>query len=173
MAKAKPANYVNNKELYAAMCEWKEALKTDESAPMPDVLAVGIMKVSNNLSRRYNFSGYTANWRDEMVGDGIETCLKYIKNFNTEKYNNIHAYITQICYNAFIQRIKKERKANAVRYKYFLQDALDYEDEEGEHRVDYEFITQMMDRVADYETPKDKKEPASHEKDNPMGEFYG
>ena len=37
-------------------------------------------------------------------------CIQYIGNFNTEKSNNAFAYVTQICYYAFLRRIQKEKK---------------------------------------------------------------
>tara|TARA_B100001939_G_C16576278_1_gene460763 strand:- start:163 stop:507 length:345 start_codon:yes stop_codon:yes gene_type:complete len=45
-----------------------------------------------------------------MICDAIENCIQYIGNFNREKSNNAFAYVTQICYYAFLRRIQKEKK---------------------------------------------------------------
>ncbi|CAL9973180.1 late sigma transcription factor [Vibrio phage D479] len=163
-------HYVDNKALFASMKEWKEELKTNPEAILPDPIAEGIIKIAQNLSRRYNFSGYTATWKEEMIGDSIEHCLRYVKNFNVDKYDNVHAYITRICFNAFVQRIKKERKETAVKYKVFLQDAMDHV-EEGE--LDFEFCQQMLERVNDYEASKNSnKQPPVKKEPQFLEKFY-
>lgn len=165
-------HYVDNKRLYEDFKVWKENLEYNPAAVMPDYVAESIMKIANNLSRRYNFSGYTATWRDEMIGDGIEHCLRYAKNFDHIKYNNPHTYITRICFNAFVQRIKKERKQTAVKYKFYVNNAADYEQEEGEHRVDPDFYYQMLTRLNDYEKPSQKAEKETKTHAPPLGAFY-
>lgn len=170
--KANPKHYVDNKALYASMCTWKEDLAEDETARMPHFVAECILKIAHNLARRYNFSGYTDVWKDGMVGDGIEHCVKYLKNFDHIKYNNPHVYITRICFSAFVQRIKKEKRDTIKKYKYFTTFCLDYENEEGEHRVDYEFYHQMNQRVNEFEAAvKAKKE--SKIEISPLEKFYG
>lgn len=167
-----PRNYVDNKRLYQELKDWLIQCDTNQYTQMPDYVATAIMQIAHNLSKRYNFSGYTSTWRDEMVGDAIEHCLKYIKNFNYDKYDNPHSYITMICFNAFVQRIKFEKKQTACKYRIFIENAMDYEDEEGEHRVDQEFYQQMLERVDEYESKKkpDKEKPLQ---DHPMEAFYG
>lgn len=162
-------HYVDNKATYQSLVEWKAKLKDDPSTPVPDPVAIAIVKISENLSRRYNFSGYTATWREEMIGDAIEHCLRYIKNFDTDKYNNPHAYITRICFNAFVQRIKKERKETAVKYKVFLCDASNFSESED---IDMEFMQQMLDRVNDYESGKSPKQKPDKQEPKNLEHFY-
>ena len=52
-----------------------------------------------------------------MISDGIENCLQYVSNFNSEKSSNPFAYFTQIIYYAFIRRIQKEKKQTHIRNK--------------------------------------------------------
>jgi hypothetical protein len=104
-------HYVNNKEFTAAVIEYnqqvKEALDRDEDKPMmSEYIGECIYKIATRLSTRPNFINYT--YRDEMICDAIENCLQYINNFNPEKSNNAFAYITQICYYAFLRRIQKD-----------------------------------------------------------------
>ena len=110
MAKAKGEHYVNNKEFLQAMIEWRE--KCDEAEkngksqpPVTNYIGECFLKIATHLSYRPNFINYT--YRDEMISDGIENCLQYVKNFNPEKSQNPFAYFTQIIYYAFLRRIQK------------------------------------------------------------------
>ena len=106
-------HYVNNKEFTQAVAEFNELTKLAESKgktppQMSNYIGECIYKIATRLSTRPNFINYT--YRDEMICDAIENCIQYIGNFNVEKSNNAFAYITQICYYAFLRRIQKEKK---------------------------------------------------------------
>ena len=118
--KAKGEHYVNNKEFLEAMIAWREkcaeAKKKDkEQHPVTNYIGECFLKIATHLSYRPNFINYT--YRDEMISDGIENCLQYVKNFNPEKSQNPFAYFTQIIYYAFLRRITKEKKQTHVRNK--------------------------------------------------------
>ena len=109
----KAEHYVNNKEFTQAVAEYNEAVKLakekDKTPPqMSNYIGECIYKIATRLSTRPNFINYT--YRDEMICDAIENCIQYINNFNREKSNNAFAYVTQICYYAFLRRIQKEKK---------------------------------------------------------------
>ena len=109
-------HYVNNKEFLAAMVEWNTTFdleKGDVVPPVTNYIAECFLKISTHLSYRPNFINYT--YRDEMISDGIENCLQYVKNFDPEKSKNPFAYFTQIIYYAFLRRIQKEKKQTHVR----------------------------------------------------------
>lgn len=106
-------HYVNNKDLYAAMVEYKKVCREAEAEgksypPVPHYIGDAIMKIATHFAYRPNFMNYT--FREEMVSDGVENCLQYIQNFDPDKYNNPFAYFTQIIYFAFLRRIQKEKK---------------------------------------------------------------
>ena len=120
MAKKKSEHYVDNKKLFAAMVEYKEAVQESEDEgterPRPsEYIGDSIMKIAVHLSYRPNFVKYP--FREEMVNDGIENCLQYIDNFNQDKSNNPFSYFTQIIYYAFLRRIEKEKKYLYTKYK--------------------------------------------------------
>ena len=84
-------HYVNNKELYAAMVEFKAKVKEHEEAGkqsprIPHYVGECIMKIATHLAYRPNFANYT--FREEMISDGIENCLLYINNFDPAKSQN-------------------------------------------------------------------------------------
>ena len=119
MAKRR-VEYVNNKDFFAAMVDFKksviEAENEGNARPVvPNYVAECIMKIATRLSHKPNFMNYT--FRDEMICDGIENCLQYIDNFDPDKSQNPFAYFTQIIYYAFIRRIQKEKKQMEIKNK--------------------------------------------------------
>ena len=116
----KKQHYVDNQEFLAAIIKYKEEVDIAEKKgkPKPRVnnyIGGCFLKIATHLSYRPNFINYT--YRDEMISDGIENCLQYVKNFNPEKSQNPFAYFTQIIYYAFLRRITKEKKQTHVRNK--------------------------------------------------------
>jgi DNA-directed RNA polymerase specialized sigma24 family protein len=127
---AKKKNYVNNKDLLAALIEYKskcvEAEESGEKNPqVPDYIGKCIMLIAQRLATRPNFSGYM--YKEEMVSDGIENCLQYIHNFNPEKSQNPFAYFTQIIWYAFLRRISKEKKQMYIKFKASQRQTLENE----------------------------------------------
>ena len=120
MAKKKTDHYVDNVEFFQRMCEWKtqvleaEAMG-DTKPPITDYIGRCFMAISNGLSTKPNFIRY--EFRDDMIGDGIENCIQYAHNFDPEKSKNPFAYFTQIIYYAFLRRIEKEKKQMIVKYR--------------------------------------------------------
>ena len=118
-AKDKP-HYVDNKKFLQAMVDWRLKVQKaeDKKRKKPVVtnyIGECFLKIANHLSYRPNFINYT--YRDDMISDGIENCLQYMNNFNSEKSSNPFAYFTQIIYYAFIRRIQKEKKQQDVKAK--------------------------------------------------------
>ena len=113
-------HYVDNKKFLQAMVDWRLKVQKaeDKKRKKPVVtnyIGECFLKIANHLSYRPNFINYT--YRDDMISDGIENCLQYMNNFNSEKSNNPFAYFTQIIYYAFIRRIQKEKKQQDVKAK--------------------------------------------------------
>ena len=158
----KKQNYIDNKVLYKAICDWKkECAEAGEIVKQNDIIGKAIMLIANGLSKRFNFSNYTPSWKEEMIGDGIEMSIKGLINFDETKYNNPHAYITQACFNAFLQRIKKERKQTAVKYSFFVNNVYDSRDPEMASMADEGFIQDIYDKMTQYENstkPQAKEE---------------
>jgi len=115
------AHYVDNKEFYQKISEYKKSVlaaqeEGRDKPPVTDYLGECFIKIANHLSMKSNFINYT--FRDEMVLDGIENCLTYIDNFDPEKSKNPFAYFTQITYYAFLRRIQKEKDMINKKIKY-------------------------------------------------------
>lgn len=119
MAKKKQ-HYIDNKEFYVEMVEYKKSvgLARENGTPNPpatEYMGKCFLDIANGLSFRPNFINYT--YKDEMVADGIENCLQYCSNFDPAKSKNPFSYFTQIVYYAFVRRIEKEKKQTYIRHK--------------------------------------------------------
>ena len=129
MAKLKPkekAHYGNNKEFSQAVMDYAVECRDlkEQNKPVPkvtDYIARCFIKISEGLSHRPNFVRYT--YREEMVMDAVENCLRAIGNYNIEASTrtgkpNAFSYFTQICYFAFIRRITKEKKQQDIKFRF-------------------------------------------------------
>ncbi len=89
-----------------------------DTGNMSDNLALMVSKISNKLSYAPNFLNYT--FREEMVGDGIIRMFKALmtKKYDRVKGTNPFAYFTRIAFNAFRNRIKKEKRMRDAHQKY-------------------------------------------------------
>ena len=77
---------------------------------IPTELADCLNKIAKGLSYASNFINYS--YKDEMVGDAIVKMFTAIKNkkFDIKTEHSPFSYFTTIAFNAFINRIKKEKK---------------------------------------------------------------
>lgn len=169
-------HYVNNKEFTAAVDDFNKLVKKCKAEEtdiprMTEYIGECIYKIATRLSTRPNFINYT--YRDEMICDAIENCIQYIGNFNREKSDNAFAYVTQICYYAFLRRIQKEKKQ-----VYIKQQATDaagvtmdaFTTIDGQHdatltNTNVEWMQENMNRV-EYEPRKSKRKPKVNTKNN-------
>jgi DNA-directed RNA polymerase specialized sigma24 family protein len=145
------AEYVSNKLLYEHLKKRKQE-NADRLTQGLDLLPVDnymgecILKIATHLAYKANFVGYS--YRNEMVGDGIEKALKAIDKFDPDRGTNPFAYITQVCFNAFVNRINLEKKQQKIRGRILEEmpidqmfDIQDHDgDEHGFHNQAIEFL---------------------------------
>ena len=172
--KKKPEHYVNNKDFTAAVAEYvieinkaKDAGKTPPR--MSEYIGECVYKIATRLSTRPNFINYT--YRDEMICDAIENCIQYLGNFNIEKSSNAFAYVTQICYYAFLRRIQKEKKQVFIKQKSIMESDVSLESFQtidGQYdpaltNTNVEWLKENMNHV-NYEPRKSKKKTPTTKK---------
>jgi hypothetical protein len=178
--KKKPEHYVNNKEFTAAVADYvtllKAAKEKEETLPrMSEYIGECVYKIATRLSTRPNFINYT--YRDEMICDAIENCIQYLGNFNTEKSTNAFAYVTQICYYAFLRRIQKEKKQVFIKQKSIMESSVSlasFQTIDGQYdpaltNTNVEWLKENMNHV-NYE-PRKTKKAAKKEKETPLDNF--
>lgn len=99
--------YIDNEKLLEEVVEYKKTGK------MSNELGKMVLDIARNFSTVGSFAGYT--WTEDMIGEAVLTCVKYLKSFNPDKSNNPFAYITTICKNAFIAYIKSQNKHSKIK----------------------------------------------------------
>ena len=162
MARSKRASihYVNNADFSQAVVEYvetvREAKKNNEQLPIvTDYIAQCFLRIAEGLSHKSNFIRYT--YREEMVMDAVENCLKAIENYDIEAATrtgkpNAFAYFTQITWFAFLRRIAKEKKQQDVKMKYLtkagIENFIDNElGDEMSTQVVGAFVDGLRDRI--------------------------
>ena len=97
--KRKTNEYINNKDFYAAMVDWKKQVIDAEAAgeprpPVTEYIGKCFLDIAEHLSFKPNFMNY--HYKEEMIGDGVENCLMYCHNFDPEKSTNPFSYSNNI-----------------------------------------------------------------------------
>ena len=160
MARKKRIHYVNNSDFSTAVVEYvqkvEDARKTNINIPkVPDYIAQCFLRIAEGLSHKANFIRYT--YREEMVMDAVENCLKAIGNYNLEAATrtgkpNAFAYFTQITWYAFLRRITKEKKQQEIKLKYLTKSGIDSFIDIGNESVAADqaahFVDTLKDRIA-------------------------
>lgn len=127
MAKKKEnIHYVNNAQFSQSVVDYvktvNEAKSLSQEIPeVPRYIAECFLRIAEGLSHKHNFIRYT--YREEMVMDAVENCLKAVYNYDIEAATrtgnpNAFAYFTQISWYAFLRRIAKEKKQQDIKMKY-------------------------------------------------------
>ena len=158
MSKRKSIHYVNNADFSQAVVDFvkqiNEAKSKKEPLPkVPDYIAICFLRIAEGLSHKSNFIRYT--YREEMVMDAVENCLRAIENYNIEAATrtgkpNAFAYFTQISWYAFLRRIEKEKKQQDVKMKYLSESGIEnfiLNDEEAASGAVSSFVDSLKDRI--------------------------
>lgn len=144
------SNYIDNKQFYSLLVEYKEKCKiaedNDEDIPrIPEDIGECFYLIAKKLSNRPNFVNYT--YKDDMISDALENCVVAVHSFNPEKSTNPFSYFTQIIWYAFLRRIEKEKKQTYVKYKSLESLVIDsdlLEDENGNGYSNFELTNEKM-----------------------------
>jgi len=157
--KRQSIHYVNNADFSTAVVEYVKEVRiakaNEEQLPIvTNYIASCFLKIAEGLSHKSNFIRYT--YREEMVMDAVENCLKAIENYNLETATrtgkpNAFAYFTQITWYAFLRRIAKEKKQQDIKLKYLTSSALEtFVEVEGDtlaNSVAQQFVDFLKDRI--------------------------
>jgi hypothetical protein len=191
-------DYINNKELSQSIADYvrlfKNAKQFDESEPpLTNYIASGILQICEGLSRSPNFASYS--YREDMVMDAVENCIKVVKNFNIDAPTrtglpNAFSYFTKIAYYAFLRRIEKEKKQAEIKQKLIqgsdLGSFADFGDDNSHigdsmvervrHKLDSDFYKEELCSVKDHEPLPQKRKrgrPAKKTPEvGPLSDFF-
>lgn len=154
-------HYVDNDEMLAAWLAYQEERKKAqaegrEDPVVPRFLAECILKICHRTAYKHNFINYS--FRDEMILDAIENCLRGINTFDPSYSKYIFSYYTTAAWNAFIRRIQKEAKEAAIKGKIICQ--MDIDDLVRQEHDNGEFQTNLIDymkQAHDYRDAHEKR----------------
>lgn len=176
-------NYIDKKEFWKAIYDYQvirlQALDDGLKPPkIPDYIGECLIKISQNLARLPRFAMYT--FKDEMISDGVEHCIRYFNNFDPFVYKNPFAYFTTIAFNTFIRMIKSEKKKLYRRYKAIqdlgiLDENEQLEDDNGFMRqfTVYKNIEEFIDTYEESERKfKEKKKEKKKLKEKQPGRLF-
>lgn len=177
----KRGHYVDNKALQAAMVLYIADVRAAAAAGLerprvPEYIGAQIMTIAKNYSfsakPKANFIRYP--FREDMVMDGVETCIRYIHNYDPDRFSNPLAYFTQTCYYAFLNKIASEKKQLYKKFKAIqAQREIGIQADSQEHQELVEFGVEIQDN-SDYmndfirsfeDTAKKKKDDVKEQKD--------
>lgn len=190
--KRQSIHYVNNADFSAAVVEYvkevrKAKAKKEQLPIVTDYIAECFLKIAEGLSHKSNFIRYT--YREEMVMDAVENCLKAIENYNLETATrtgkpNAFAYFTQITWYAFLRRIAKEKKQQDIKLKYLTSSGLEtFIEVEGDtlaNTVAQQFVDFLKDRIDKVKATddavkefvkKEKRKKREQKADSDLSEF--
>jgi len=176
-------HYVNNADFSQAVVEYvtlvNEAKKANIEIPkVPDYIAKCFLRISEGLSHKANFIRYT--YREEMVMDAVENCLKAVLNYDIEAATrtgkpNAFAYFTQITWYAFLRRIAKEKKQQEIKMKYLTTSGIENflttgEGDDASQYIVGHFVDTLRDSIGKVKTfDSEVKEYVKSEKKKKRG----
>jgi hypothetical protein len=154
-------HYVDNDEMLAKYIEYQkkraEAIASGKPEPvLTRYLGECILKICHRTAYKYNFINYS--FRDEMISDAIENCIRGINSFDHTRSKYIFSYYTTTAWNAFVRRIQREAKQSAIKGRIISELDVDsivtQEHDNGEYQADF---VEYMKQASDFKLAHDKK----------------
>jgi hypothetical protein len=178
-----PASVISNHK--ASLEKITEKHKKDnyglEIKESKERFGVLLLLMIKNLAMMPSFGGYSDNWKTEFFSNAVEKTLLYMDNFDTNllskrtgKESKAFAYITQICFNAFVNIINLRKSEEE-----FIKKEISYETHKFDgvqDRLHSDLDDQNnMDDIVDYiskviETPFERKMYSEESKESKESE---
>jgi len=153
------------------MVEFGKLLKESEAVgdntpPVTDYIGKCFWDIACGLANKPNFINYT--YKDEMIMDGVENCIRYCHNFDPEKSKNPFSYFTQIIYYAFLRRIEKEKKQTYIKFKMTENVGIgeDLVTLSSGERIDIKMYDNFRDVIDDFERKMESKKKVTENVDD-------
>lgn len=114
--------YVTNKDLLAALYEWRDSAENPEDRVISEKLGRMMYTIATKLTNHYRFRRYTPEMKQDMVSFGCYKAIIGIKNYNFD-FKNPFAYLTQIFWNANVSTCVKYYKHKNGMKRYIIDTA--------------------------------------------------
>lgn len=140
-----------------AEAEAKAAGKAVRRPIASDYVGYAILRTAQGIAMKHNYRNYP--YLDEMIGDAVENCVRYIHNFDPEESREPFSYITSSIERTFWRTIKKEKKKQYVQalkiQRAGIEDVMhntqDHDQDENFRNTWIEKLQQSTDIIEDYE----------------------
>ena len=151
------ANYVDNEAFYEALKEHRikylEAKSNGHKSPQASkFIGECIIAIATHYSYKHRFLNYS--YREELVGDAIEICIRYLNSYDPEKSKNPFSYFTTTCHREFFRTLKKESKQKKIKDAILLDaNAEEFdlqEHDEGNHDFHNTYADFQRDNIYEY-----------------------
>ena len=109
----------DRKKYYVCPKEFDDAIiEYYNTGKLADNLAIMVSNIANKLSYSPNFINYS--YKSDMIGYAVIEMIEALiaKKYNHAKGKNPFSYFTRIAWNAFLKRIKKEKRLQGILEKY-------------------------------------------------------
>lgn len=146
-------NYVDPTEFYNLMCDYKQQVNQNlkENKPLPKIperIGEMFLLIAQNTATLF----HKIPFKDELIGDAVETMVKYAHKFDSDKFNNPFGYFTQFAKFSFFKTIKKEKKHYHTLIKLARQiDTSEVQD----HDVDEKYFNHFIEYAKNYQFDED------------------
>lgn len=137
------AKYIDQAELHDQFVKW--LTENPDGSNMPEEIGRAILLVANNTIRRWNFSGYTADWREEMVDEAVMNAVKYswrycwdkdTKKHDFTKFNNPFAYLSMVAFRSFTTIIRKRKRLQERKFEMIVNELESIQSDEQFAEID-------------------------------------
>jgi hypothetical protein len=161
-------HYVDKVKFTEAVNEYRilyfKALKNEQVKPTASVyLGECILLIAKNMAMMHCFRGYT--WIDEMIGDAVEDCIRYLHVFDSARSENAFGYFSKVCSWAFIRRIKKEKKQKIIKSRIIVSMDADTFLSRSDCDADEDFRNQFVEFLKDNIVYEEDKPTEINEKE--------
>lgn len=106
-------NYLNNEDFIALLKKHFEEKRQNPDIGCPNEIAAMFLIIAQKYICKWA-SSITNEYREDMIMFAVEYCLRYMYNYNPEKYHNPFAYFTEIIKSAFMQKFNHEKKKRTI-----------------------------------------------------------
>lgn len=121
VSQPKKVHYLDKAEFLSRIVAYRKdvrkAKKAKKAKPrIPDDIGLSLWKIAENAAKHPSYARYT--FRDIMIADAVENCLRYFDNFDPRHAKkNPFGYFSMCCIRAFWRRIEIEKEQLYGKYK--------------------------------------------------------
>lgn len=169
IVKKKKEHYVDNKLFTQAVHEYVLTCRDADEAGMdhpriPEYIGGCFWKIAKGMTLTRKFVG--RNYKDDLVMDAVEDCLKRITNYNIEAATrsgnpNAFGYFNRIIYFSFLRTVQKHNRTLEKELKYTQRELLRLgpDDSVGDVGIVLKYIDEIRDPWKDVTPngPREKK----------------